>query len=75
MDFNPESTENDNEESWIFSGRDGHVILVDSSQKMFHDKKFHEAMEIIEAMMKNLIIKNEKNLVSGQLFIIFFSNL
>lgn len=62
MDYNPEP--HDDYEDWFRSGRDGHVLLIDCSKRMFDDKKFHEAIEIIEAMIRNLIIKNEKNLVS-----------
>lgn len=54
----------DHEDQGSWGGRDGIILLVDCSKKMFDDKKLHEAIEIIEAMMKNLIIKNEKNLVS-----------
>lgn len=61
MDYNPEPNE-EHEENYI-PGRDGHVLLIDCSKRMFADKKFHESFEIIESMLRNLIIKNEKNMV------------
>lgn len=70
MDFDPDQIGDDEDVWWtgVWGARDGLIFFVDCSKKMYDNNKVHDSMEIIEETMKNLIIKNEKNLVS------FFSN-
>lgn len=57
------SDDEDGDEDGGYGGRDGIIFLVDCSKSMFEEDKFSIALETIETVMKNRIIKSDRDLV------------
>lgn len=74
MYWNPNHADNEPEDDqeFGFGGREGLLALIDCSDSMFNEASgkhnFREALELIEAVMKNKIITSDKDLIGIVLY-------
>lgn len=74
MYWNPNHADNESEDDqeFGFGGREGLLALIDCSDNMFNEASgkhnFREALELIEAVMKNKIITSDKDLIGIVLY-------
>ncbi|KAL1402776.1 hypothetical protein pipiens_005929 [Culex pipiens pipiens] len=74
MYWNPNHADNESEDDqeFGFGGREGLLALIDCSDSMFNEASgkhnFREALELIEAVMKNKIITSDKDLIGIVLY-------
>lgn len=75
MYWNPDHThdEDGDDQDFSFGGREGLLALIDCADYMFDDgvsgkHHFREALELVEAVMKNKIITSDKDLIGMVLF-------
>uniref|UniRef100_A0A182FQ44 ATP-dependent DNA helicase 2 subunit 1 n=1 Tax=Anopheles albimanus TaxID=7167 RepID=A0A182FQ44_ANOAL len=65
------SDEEDDNEEFLYVGRSALILVIDCADSMFDDGadgKFKEALDIADAMMRNMITSNEKDLVALVLY-------
>ncbi|XP_055634365.1 X-ray repair cross-complementing protein 5 [Toxorhynchites rutilus septentrionalis] len=74
MYWNPDYSEDEEHQEFIFGGREALIVLIDCAEYMFAERSdgnnnFRDALECVEAIMRNKIISSEKDLIG----IIFYN--
>ncbi|ETN65978.1 hypothetical protein AND_002244 [Anopheles darlingi] len=66
-----QSDEEDDNEEFVYGGRSALVLVIDCAEEMFVDSdngKFKETLDIADAVMRNMVTSNEKDLVALVLY-------
>ncbi|XP_050083692.1 X-ray repair cross-complementing protein 5 [Anopheles aquasalis] len=65
------SDEEDDNDEYLYGGRSAKILAIDCAQPMFEDGvdgKFKEALDIADALMRNMVTNSEKDLVALVLY-------